>query len=178
MITHVFLKEILSEYALPPNGTHGVSHWGRVLETGRRLAELTGANLEVVELFAVFHDSKRINEGIDKGHGARGAEYARVLRGEFFEIDDVAFDLLSKACAGHTLGLRQADLTIQVCWDSDRLDLGRAGIPPLPHLLCTPAAQEQAMIQWAHDRSLRRFIPDLVETEWGIRLDAEAGGAP
>src|SRR3990172_2534567 len=176
MITRALMKEILSQYTLPLNGRHGVSHWARVLDNGRKLVELTGANLEVVELFAVFHDSKRIDEGIDKGHGARGAEYARELRGEFFELDDVAFDLLSAACAEHPHGLRQADLTIQVCWDSDRLDLGRAGIPPLPHLLCTPAAQDTMMIGWAHERSLRRFVPDLVEVEWGIRLDAGPPG--
>ena len=30
---------ILSEYELPWDGTHGVSHWARVLENGLRLAE-------------------------------------------------------------------------------------------------------------------------------------------
>lgn len=170
MITHALMNEILAEYALPLNGRHGVSHWARVLENGRKLAELTGADLEVVELFAVFHDSKRTNEGIDKGHGLRGAAYAEMLRGRYFDVDDAAFELLSKACAEHTLGGRQADLTIQVCWDSDRLDLGRAGITPVPKLLCTPAAQDADMIAWANERSLRRFVPDLVKAEWGIRL--------
>lgn len=176
MIRPALLKEILSEYALPLNGIHGVSHWARVLENGRRLAELTGGDQEVIELFAVFHDSKRINEGIDHGHGARGADYARKLRGKLFDVDDAAFELLTHACADHTLGKRQADLTIQVCWDSDRLDLGRAGIPPLPHLLCTAAAQEKTMIHWANERSLRRLVPDLVEAEWGLRLDSGVGG--
>ena len=171
MISQALLKSILSEYTLPLGGTHGVSHWARVLENGRRLAELTGADLKIVELFAVFHDSKRVNEGIDDGHGIRGAAYTRALRGMHFELDDASFNILSEACADHTLGMRQAALTVQVCWDSDRLDLGRAGISPVPQLLCTPAAQELAMIEWAHERSLRRFVPDLVEADWGIRLD-------
>lgn len=170
MITQALLKEILSEYTLPLDGRHGVSHWARVLENGRKLAQLTGADLEVVELFAVFHDSKRTNEGIDNGHGVRGAAYAEVLRGDFYEVDDAAFELLSKACAEHTLGRRQADLTVQVCWDSDRLDLGRAGITPVPQLLCTSPAQDLDMIAWANERSLSRFVPELVEKEWGIRL--------
>jgi uncharacterized protein len=170
MITQALLKEILSEYTLPLNGRHGVSHWARVLENGRRLAGLTGADLEVVELFAVFHDSKRINEGIDNGHGVRGAAYARKLRGEFFEVEGPSFELLLKACAEHTLGKRQAELTVQVCWDSDRLDLGRAGITPVPRLLCTPAAQDLDLIAWANERSLSAFVPDLVEAEWGIHL--------
>jgi uncharacterized protein len=170
MVTQALMKEILSEYTLPLNGRHGVSHWARVLENGRKLAQLTGANLEVVELFAVFHDSKRTNEGIDNGHGIRGADYAEALRGSFFDVDDATFMLLSKACAEHTMGRREADLTIQVCWDSDRLDLGRAGITPVPLLLCTPAAQDLDMIAWANERSLSGFIPELVEKEWGIHL--------
>jgi uncharacterized protein len=170
MITRSLMQEILSEYPLPLNGLHGISHWARVLENARRLVELTGADPAIVELFAVFHDSKRINEGIDNGHGARGAAYARQLRGEYFDVDDAGFGLLSEACAGHTLGMRQADLTVQVCWDSDRLDLARAGIKPLPQFLCTPAAQDLDMIVWANGRSLRRVVPDLVETEWGIQL--------
>jgi len=36
--------------------------------------------LPVVEMFAVFHDSGRRDEGSDAGHGRRGAELARSLR--------------------------------------------------------------------------------------------------
>jgi uncharacterized protein len=67
---------ILLEYALPWAGTHGVGHWARVLENGLRLAELTGAIAEVVQLFAIFHDSRRVNEDFDLAHGQRGAELA------------------------------------------------------------------------------------------------------
>jgi uncharacterized protein len=41
---------VLEEYALPWDGDHGVAHWARVLENGLRLAETTGANVEVVQL--------------------------------------------------------------------------------------------------------------------------------
>ena len=66
------VHNILKEYALPWDGVHGVGHWARVLENGLRLAGQTGVNVEVVQLFAVFHDSRRINEGVDDGHGQRG----------------------------------------------------------------------------------------------------------
>jgi uncharacterized protein len=62
------VRTILEDYALPWPGTHGVGHWARVLENGLRLAELTVANVEVVQLFAVFHDSKRVNECTDLNH--------------------------------------------------------------------------------------------------------------
>jgi HD superfamily phosphodiesterase len=71
---------VLKEYALPRDGTHGVAHWARVLENGLRLAEETKARIDVVRLFAVFHDSRRINESIDDGHGRRGAELAKSFR--------------------------------------------------------------------------------------------------
>ena len=56
------LKTVLEDYALSLNGDHGVGHWARVFENGLRLAEETGAIVEVVSLFAVLHDSRRQNE--------------------------------------------------------------------------------------------------------------------
>ena len=125
------VHRILEDYALPPHGTHGIGHWARVLENGLRLAEATGAKVEVVQLFAVFHDSRRINEGVDDGHGERGADLAAELR-HLFTLSDADFDLLYEACARHTDGLVEGDITIQTCWDSDRLDLGRVGMVPAP----------------------------------------------
>ena len=123
---------ILEDYALPWDGTHGVPHWARVLENGLRLAKDTGGNIEVVQLFAIFHDARRVNEGIDEGHGQRGAELAAAFRGEWFKLADGDFDLLYAACADHTEGGTDGDITIQTCWDADRLDLGRVGICPHP----------------------------------------------
>src|SRR5690606_2271394 len=125
----------LADYPLPLAGYHGVTHWARVLENGTRLAAVTGAKLEVVQLFAVFHDSRRVNEGWDDHHGRRGAEFARQLRGEFFELPDDDVDLLTHACNHHTDGTTEGDITVQTCWDADRLDLGRVGIRPHPSYL-------------------------------------------
>jgi hypothetical protein len=63
------IRLILPRYALPWDGIHGIPHWARVLENGRRPSEVTGARIRVVDLFAVFHDSRRVNEGFDDGHG-------------------------------------------------------------------------------------------------------------
>ena len=52
----------------------------RVLYNGRILAKETGANLNVVELFAVMHDCKRDNEHYDLDHGRRAAEYVHEIR--------------------------------------------------------------------------------------------------
>jgi uncharacterized protein len=157
---------VLEDYALPWHGTHGVSHWARVLENGLRLAEETGANAEVVQLFAIFHDARRRNEDIDPEHGQRGAELAATLRGKWFRLPDADFDLLYAACADHTNGETEADITIQTCWDADRLDLGRVGIVPEPEKLCTPAARR--LIRWADGRACFEVVPERVSGEWGI----------
>lgn len=165
------IHEILESYALPWNGYHGVAHWARVLENGRRLCEETGADLEVVSLFALFHDSQRFNESTDPNHGQRGADFATQLRGSTFELEDPEFHLLYRACAGHTHERTQPDLTIQTCWDSDRLDLGRVGIQPHPSRLCTDVAKRPETIKWADGRACFEVIPEFVAKEWGILLD-------
>ena len=113
-----------------------------MLENGQRLASETGANVDVVTLFALFHDSRRVNEDRDLGHGHRGARYARKLRGKLIDLDDADFKLLFEACRLHTDGLTEGDVTLQTCWDADRLDLGRVGITPEPDQLCTDAARD------------------------------------
>ncbi len=161
---------ILEDYALPWHGTHGVGHWARVLENGLRLAEATDAKIEVVQLFAVFHDSRRVNEGVDDDHGRRGADLAAELRGDLFTLPDADFGLLYDACARHTDGEIEADPTIQVCWDADRLDLGRVGIMPETTKLCTAAAKRSRMLKWADGRAGFEVVPEIVKKEWGIDL--------
>jgi uncharacterized protein len=82
------LHAVLEEYNLPLHGHHGVTHWARVLENGLRLAQETEANCEVVLLFAVFHDSRSVNEDTDPELGQRGADFAAELRGSLFDLPE------------------------------------------------------------------------------------------
>jgi len=171
LLTSSLVSLILEGYALPRAGVHGVAHWARVLENGRRLATLTDdVDLDVIELFAIFHDARRVNEAIDWGHGRRGAQLAARLRGRAFELDDQRFALLEYACNEHTSGKTHADPTVEVCWDADRLDLLRVGIKPRPSLLCTEAARRPHILDWANSKAMRILVPDLVEQEWGLQL--------
>jgi uncharacterized protein len=160
------LKRILDGYALPVRGYHGVVHWSRVFENGQRIAELNGGDSEVVQLFAAFHDSRRVNEHRDHNHGLRGAELANSLRGTLVHLDDDRFDKLFEACRLHTDGLTTDDPTLQACWDADRLDLGRVGITPAPHRLCTDAAR--SLLDWAHERAVRDHTPHDVLASWDV----------
>jgi uncharacterized protein len=160
------MRAIRGQYRLPWRGIHGVTHWARVFENGLRLAARTGARIEVVSLFAVFHDSRRLNEGHDPDHGRRGSDLAASLRGTTFELADEDFALLKIACDQHTDGLTTGDVTVQTCWDADRLDLGRVGTKPNPQRLCTAIAKETTTISWAFERSIRHDVPAIVSAEW------------
>lgn len=165
------VQGILDQYTLPVQGAHGVTHWARVLENGLMLSTETGADVDVVTLFAVFHDSRRVNESWDPNHGQRGADFAAELRGPLFDLPDHAFKLLYRACVGHTHERTHPDPTIQTCWDSDRLDLGRVGITPRPSKLCTGAARKPEVIKWADGRASFHVVPGFVAGEWGIELN-------
>jgi uncharacterized protein len=112
-----------------------------------------GLEPDIVELFAYLHDAKRANDGWDLEHGRRAADFVRELQGSHLELSAVKLELLVYACAHHTDGLTVADPAVQICWDADRLDLGRIGIEPDPDRLCTAAAREPATIEWAFRRS-------------------------
>ena len=123
---------------------HGPGHWARVERNGLYLAQHIKADEVVVSLFAVFHDCMRINDGLDPGHGWRGAEYARSIRDELDFLSKAQFEKLTYACEWHTDKIHTDDLTIGACWDADRLDLGRVGIRPRAALLNTRPAKEIA----------------------------------
>jgi len=161
MLTKELLDAILSQYPLSRGGPHGVAHWARVLENGRRLATETEACLAVVELFALFHDSQRFGEGDDPAHGLRGAELAAAFHGTYYDLPPEEFELLFTACEQHTEGLTDGDITLQTCWDADRLDLGRVGIMPMPSRLCTDAAKTPDILVWAIERSHDGHAPAL-----------------
>lgn len=148
-----FFEHLVTSHALGHHGFHGRDHWLRVLFNGRLLAAETGANLRVVELFALIHDSCRENENDDPMHGWRAAQYACQLRGTWFEASDAEMDLLASACELHSDGHIEADITVQTCWDADRLDLGRVGIRPSASYLCTEAARRGDVIAAAYQRS-------------------------
>lgn len=148
------LGHLRQRFAINWHGSHGVSHWVRVRRNGLALSKETGANVLVVELFAFFHDSCRVNEYTDLDHGSRGAELALKLRGQFFEATDTEIALVVEACTGHSDGNVGADITVQTCWDADRLDLGRVGIVPSAEKLCTEAAKNPAVMHWAYQNSI------------------------
>jgi len=124
---------------------HGLSHWRRVERNGLYLAKvMDGANSLIAQRFALFHDCVRINEGIDLGHGARATRYIRSIRIYLPDMSDIDVDKLCFACSNHTDTLHTDDPVIAVCWDADRLDIGRTGKVPAEEFMNTTAGKEIA----------------------------------
>lgn len=119
-----------AQFKLGSNSLHGPDHWQRVERNALQIAPHSGAVVQVVRLFAVLHDSQRLNESHDPDHGRRAADWARALRGREFEISDLDFDNLCQALIWHDKGQTSNDPTIGSCWDADRLDLTRIGVRP------------------------------------------------
>ncbi len=140
------LEAVLARSTSHTSSLHGLAHWERVRENGFALAGATdGADLEVVDLFALFHDSMRVNDGRDPDHGRRGSALARELAG-LLPLEQRQLEQLTTACDGHTDGFVTDDPTVGACWDADRLDLPRVGITPDARLLSTAAARARAAL--------------------------------
>jgi uncharacterized protein len=141
---------------------HGLEHWHQVEANGLLLAgRVAGVDVDVVRLFAIFHDSKRFDDGHDPEHGARGAEFAKECReAKLFEIEDERFEKLYHACKFHTHEPKNDDPTIACCYDADRLDLGRVGIPLDPEKMATGFGSRIAK------QSLKERVSVFAMREW------------
>lgn len=154
---------ICAETSVPESSVHGLDHWRQVEFNGLLLSQKTHADERVVRLFALFHDSCRTSDGYDEEHGSLGANFAERLRGKLFEIDSPRFEKLLHACRYHTKESKSGDLTIDTCYDADRLDLGRVGILPDPKRMATKfgkeiAAKMQKVGAAEHREWIRHFM--------------------
>ena len=132
--------------ALAESPLHGDRHWRAVAATALRLAQSTpGADREVLVLFGLFHDARRLNEDYDPDHGARAADLAR----ELAPVGGHQLVRLTDACERHTGGPPDEDPTIGCCFDADRLGLARVGATVDPAYLSTPAAFNETTADWA-----------------------------
>ena len=123
--------------------THGLSHWQRVERNGIILSTYNGKiregiNMKIVRFFAYLHDKCRLNDWADLEHGVRAANMLPIIRDTVLkEFTSEEVSLLDRACRYHTTELRTGNPTIDVCFDADRLDLGRVGIVPNPKRMAT-----------------------------------------
>lgn len=154
MINKDLIKLIRDTFKLEWQGIHGLPHWSRVRVNGLQMARHTGADQRVVELFAFLHDVKRQADFNDPDHGPRAADFIDSLSDDLLQIDPVKKELLQYACFYHSRGITEADITVQTCWDADRLDLGRGGVRPDTQKLCTDIAKDPKFFEQAYQRAI------------------------
>jgi len=158
VLNQKYLDFLTGRFKLIHNGFHGLEHWLRVLINGRLIAAECGADIEVVEHFALIHDAMRQTEDEDMYHGSRAASNVHALAGNLIDLDRNQLDQLIEACRYHSMGRLSHDITVQACWDADRLDLGRVGTKPNPTYLGTKIARNTAFLEAAQKRSMKRFV--------------------
>ena len=121
---------MLAQFKISSDGDHGPAHWAKVRLHGLEVGSARSADLLVVELFAFLQDSQRLNEYSDRLHGARAADFAASLNGQFFDLKAEQLDKLRHAIEHRSGGDVHTCANIESCWDGDRLDLGWVGIKP------------------------------------------------
>ncbi len=127
-------------YQLGP--THGVEHWDRVAKFAQILY-VEGADMDVMQAFAYIHDAERRDNDYDIEHGKRASKLIDVIRHEELSfLNDEQIAKLKRACELHNVERRTGDLTIDICFDADRMDLPRVGIMPLPQKMATKQGAE------------------------------------
>ncbi len=81
-------KQVFEKKRCASSPIHGLTHWRRVFENGLIIAKETGANKDLVELFALFHDSCRRHDGRDRDHGKRAAHWVASMRNDLPTLSD------------------------------------------------------------------------------------------
>lgn len=152
MIDYARLTKFLRHhFALDWSGIHGAKHWARVNRYARYLAEGSAADTEVLSLFALLHDSCRESDYGDPDHGTRAAQLVQEMNSYLFRISSTQETRLIEAVEGHSQGALSDDLTIQICWDADRLDLGRLGLQVRPEKLGISRSLALIAHPWPYD---------------------------
>lgn len=100
-VTPELRADILRQFRLPRHSVHGPAHWARVRYKGLLLSRAGGADWQVVELFSFLHDSQRYDDGFDRDHGPRAADYALRTHGRLFQLSESQLGKLVQACMGH-----------------------------------------------------------------------------
>jgi uncharacterized protein len=143
------ILKIEEQFKIDFYGLHGIEHWKRVYENTQKLASYYKIQSEVFGLFSLLHDSKRVNEDIDKFHGKRASLFVEeLIKSKEIILDDEDTKRLIYACKNHTHSDKKdplyKDLVVQICFDSDRLDIDRVCLEVDSKYLATDYAKKLA----------------------------------
>lgn len=106
----------------------------RVALAGLAIAErVPDVDPVVTTLFALLHDSRRLDDADDPEHGPRAAELADELcAGGLLVLSERRRRMLKSACEEHSFGCLSSRATVSACWDADRTELRRYDVERRP----------------------------------------------
>lgn len=152
------------KFWLPDSEWHTKTHCARVLLLTLLIGYQRGLSDEeqdALGMAAVFHDSRRLDDGIDQGHGGRAAEYYRdYCRKHDLPYNEQTYYIISYHDQDDSLGFSEIEkspalneralLLYQIFKDADALDRFRLGPDAMNiHFLRTEEAYE--LVHFAKD---------------------------
>ena len=84
----------------------------------------------------------------------------RCIAEKRLELDADRLEKLRRACRLHTTERQTGDITVDTCFDADRLDLGRVGIYPMEEKMATDAGKKVAR------KLAQAGVPVFHQREW------------
>ncbi len=129
------------EFWLPDSEWHTKTHCARVLLLALVIGHqksLSDEEKDALAMAAMFHDSRRLDDGIDKGHGSRAAEYYKNYCAEHHLLfDEQTYYMIYYHDQDDALGVSEivtssslterGVLLYQIFKDADALDRFRLG---------------------------------------------------
>ncbi len=176
-----YLYERVS-FNMPDSMIHAMAHCERVLlhalSIGHELLPDNPRAVEALAHAAIFHDTRRQDEYLDTGHGARGAVYYTQFAAEnpdvdfderaaylmrYHDLDDkVGIRAIEKRWGADTPEGREAKLLYSIFKDADALDRWRLGSLGLdPKYLRTDAARRR--VDFAREVVIRTMDPEILK---------------
>ena len=162
------------EFWLPDSELHTKVHSARVLLLALLIGHQKGLNdteKDTLGMAAIFHDSRRLDDGIDKGHGSRAAEYYKAYCTEHdLPYDELTYYITYYHDQDDSLGLSEIGkspiigergvLLYQIFKDADALDRFRLG----------PDALDENFLRTEEARGLVDFAKNLLQKNEEINI--------
>ena len=103
---------------------------------------MTKKELESLREFCVSRWPEKMGATHGMEHWDRVAMFGKMLYQEGADKDVIACFAYLHDCEMHTVVPRTGDITVNICFDSDRMDLLRVGILPVPERMATKQGAE------------------------------------
>ena len=131
-----------------------------LLMAGEYAKENIVVDKDVVQWFAYLHDCMAKSGKYDPNHGEKAAIYIDEIRNDYLQdLSEIQIEKLKKACTLHSTTLATGDITIDVCFDADRLDSPKFGRVTDPEKMATRIGKDLA---YARIDALRLFVKPSV----------------